>query len=215
MKPRAWIAICVSIFLPGCATEALWKSEGSRNTYREKVSSVLVAKDGTKLAVVCKEYHYFFDAPPVIVGTLSTIVQRHVEANFGTFVVDQFNNIKGGYTLYISAKAPEEAKDAARKLEFAQGLDGLLHAEGYLTGMRYSAGDVVVDGQGYSLSKNYFITVSAPRWGGIADLGRKAVLTPLAVLADGVIVMQGAALTMVALPFAAADTLFCKVSRGC
>ena len=187
---RLLLCFGLTILLCGCVTEWLWKGSIRQETYQERVSSVLISQDGKTLAVIGKDHHYLFEAPPVITRTLSSDYQKFTTAAFGTFSVavvwDGSEAIMGVYSLHIDSSATEEARTSAKSAGFAEDTEGRLTAEGALYGVRYSAGNVNLDSSAHRLMREYYVDVSAPSRD---DRTIKILLTPLAVLADGVIMM--------------------------
>jgi hypothetical protein len=187
---RLLLWLCLTAPLCGCVTERLWKGSIEHETYKERVSSVLISQDGKTLAVIGKDHHYLFEAPPVIARTLTSDYQKFTSAEFGTFSVavvwDGSEAIMGVYSLRIDSSATEQAKTSAKSLGFAEDAEGRLSIKGVLYGIRYGAGNVQIESRAHPLTREYFVEVSAPR---PADRTFKVLLTPLAVLADGVIVM--------------------------
>ncbi len=177
-----------ALALSGCFTHKLWSELPAYETYKESVSSVLVSQDGRNLVIVGKEHHYLFDAPPVIVRTLSSDYQKFVTARFGTFSVDSSQSIVGTYSLQIAPEATGEATASARRAGFVEDAQGRLSIDGILSGIRYSAGNVRIPASAHPLMREYQVDVSAPV-SSKDDMARKVLLTPLAVLADGVIVL--------------------------
>lgn len=199
MRVPMMAMLLASALLTGCATPQLWDSKPRFDTYRERISSVLVSQDGKTLVILGSDYHYIFEAPPAIVRTLTRDYQRYVEAGFGTFSVDESQRITGPYALHIRDDAPDSAKSSAKRAGFSEDALGTLRSDGVLTGTRYSAGNVRPEATARALNKEYYVNVRAPRPLN-ADLPRKLLLTPVAVLADGVIVIGTVALMVVALP---------------
>jgi hypothetical protein len=151
---------------------------------------VLISQDGKTLAVIGKDHHYLFEAPPVIARTLVSDYQKFTTAKFGTFSVavvwDGSEPIMGSYSLQIDSSATAEARNSAQKAGFAEDAEGRLSAGGLLHGIRYSAGNINLESSPHRLTREYYVEVTAPSK---ADRTAKILLTPLAVLADGVIVM--------------------------
>ena len=170
-----------SVLLSGCVTEQLWKSEPAQDAYRERVSSVLITKDGKTLVVVGKDHHYIFDAPPAIVRTLTSDYQKYVVASFGEFSVDGSQKIEGRYALQIGDGAPDEAKMSAWQSGFYRDPQGRVRADGVLAGKRYSAGDVKVETSTRALNREYFVDVRAPK-SGVGGPAGMAPLTPIVAL---------------------------------
>ena len=190
-KIRLLLYLSLATLLCGCVTERLWKGSIEHETYKERVSSVLISQDGKTLAVIGKDHHYLFEAPPVITRTLTSDYQKFTTAAFGTFSVavvwDGSEAIMGAYSLQIDSGATAEARNSAKGAGFAEDDEGGLKVQGVLHGIRYSAGNVSIESSAHRLTREYYIEVSAPRKADYPTV--KVLLTPLAVLADGVIVM--------------------------
>jgi len=187
---RPILYLCLATLLCGCVTEWLWKGSIEHATYKERVSSVLISQDGKTLAVIGKDHHYLFEAPPIITSTLTSDYQKFTTATFGTFSVavvwDGSEAIMGSYSLQIDPSATAEVRKSAKGVGFAEDAEGGLKVQGVLHGIRYGAGNVSIESRAHRLTREYYVEVSAPSK---ADPTAKVLLTPLAVLADGVIVM--------------------------
>ena len=92
---------------------------------------------------------------------------------------------------------------------------------GTLSGTRYSAGDVKVGASARPLNREYCVNITVQRSRG-ADIARKVLLTPVAVVGDGALVISAAAgaagaipLWAVSLPFSAAPLLLIGNSPNC
>lgn len=209
LAPLLWAAL-----LSGCATETLWKSKPASDDYVERVSSVLISKDGKTLVIVGSNYHYIFEAPPTIVRTLTSDYQRYVGASLGTFTVDGAQRLTGTFVLHLRDDAPDGAKTSAKNAGFVEDASGYLRSDGVLSGTRYDAGNVNIGADARALNREYHVNINVPRSQN-ADLPRKLLLTPLTVAVDGVLIAGGIALVVVAMPFVAAHEIVCRGTEKC
>lgn len=183
----------------GCITAAVM-SGGDRETYTETVDSVLVSADGKTLAVLGKDYHYLFEAPPAIKLLLQSDLRDVVEASFYGFAVDANQHIAGGYTLRLSKNASPEQRDKA----IAAGFKSLpsssdLTYNGTLTGTRYAANGIQATAASQKLRKTYTINISAEKSAGAkaASTAGKLLLTPITLAADGVLILVAVPLLLI------------------
>ncbi|MCG2575911.1 hypothetical protein LZ012_02755 [Dechloromonas sp. XY25] len=183
----------------GCITAAVM-SGGDRETYTETVDSVLVSADGKTLAVLGKDYHYLFEAPPAIKLLLESDLREVVDASFHTFMVDANQHISGGYFLRLGKNASPEQKDKALAAGFKpQPSGGTLTYNGTLSGTRYAANGIQATAASQKLRKTYTITISAEKSAGskAASTAGKLLLTPITLAADGVLILLAAPLLLI------------------
>ncbi|MBV8659627.1 MAG: hypothetical protein JO142_17540 [Burkholderiales bacterium] len=193
----------------GCATEALNKP----NTYTESVSSVLISQDQQKLVFIGRQYHYVFDAPPVLVQVLQSPVHQSVTSSLNSFHVDETSHITGQFALRVGPKTPDADKQVAANLGFQKyGDDGAgswYLYKGTLNGTRFGASDTGA-GNTQALNRTYQVTITESPTAG--QKAAKAVLSPVATAADGVMFIG-------ALPLLAVTTgmfaFACKGDTGC
>lgn len=183
----------------GCITAAVM-SGGDRETYTETVDSVLVSADGKTLAVLGKDYHYLFDAPPAIKLLLQSDLRDVVDASFHAFSVDASQRIGGGYTLRLGKSASPEQQDKALAAGFkAQPSSGTLTYNGSLSGTRYAANGIQATATSQKLRKTYTINISAEKSAGAkaASTAGKVLLTPITLAADGVLILVAVPLLLI------------------
>ncbi len=198
---RALILIGGAAAIPmsmGCVTTALL-SGGDRETYTETVDSVLVSADGKTLAVLGKEYHYLFEAPPAIKLLLQSDLRDVVDASFHGFSVDANQRISGGYFLRLGKNASPEQRDKAIAAGFKVLNSGDLSYNGTLNGTRYAANGVHATAASQKLRKSYTITISAEKSAGAkaASTAGKLLLTPITLAADGVLIILAVPLLLI------------------
>lgn len=165
--------------LSGCFTQRLFEPK----IYREKISSVLVSEDNKNLVIFTEQYHYIFDLPPELATVLKGELHSHVKASLFQFQVDAERHITGKYELLLPPDSPEHIKQVA----IAAGFDSSgISMNGELSGMRYDANGVHPPAN-LQLNQEYEVTISAEQTSG--EKAAKALLTPITVTADGVVVL--------------------------
>ncbi|MBS0417044.1 MAG: hypothetical protein JSR66_04990 [Proteobacteria bacterium] len=140
----------------GCVTTTPeWTS------YSETVTSVLISADEKQLAVVTRDYHYLFEAPPALVRTLKGSFHPDVIATLGGFRVFANGTMQGTVTLQLR-NAPADKMDEAVAAGFS--LMEPRHAALVvsLEGHRYKAGSFKPLPE-YQLNKSYQIAVEAEK----------------------------------------------------
>lgn len=164
--------------------------------YKENISSILVTSDGSKLVFVSDEYHYIFQSPQLLTDTFGASFYRSVRADFNQFYVSRSNGVSGSLDLILPADAPDADRAAAAASGFKcqhWGDREVCRVEVQMTGRRYAADGVLPTGKSQALNQSYSVYVSADE-----GAGAKVLLTPVTVAADGVLLVGGAALMMVA-----------------
>ena len=182
-----WSAL-LSLGMTGCAfTPKLIEKISNDASYTEKITSVLMTEDGTKLVFIGDDYHYIFDAPVGLLYSLSSSFRKSLFASFKEFRVDRNDRITGNVTISLDESASQEDRDAAIESGFNQRPASPV-LEFLLQGKRYNSGGVATGRVGYKLNYNYKVGVLEER--GSLEKAALTALTPVAVLADGVIVIM-------------------------
>lgn len=172
--------------LSGCVTPKLFEPR----VYREKVSSVLVSEDNQKLVIFTKDFHYIFDLPAELATVLKGSLHRHVKANIFQFQLDANGHITGNYRLLLSETASEEEKQTAYAIGFSR---KNAQMDGTLSGMRYDANGVQPPAT-LQLNQEYEVAIREERSAG--NKAGRALLTPVTVAADGVLVLAAVPLSI-------------------
>jgi len=187
----------------GCLTKRFYESDHAQRTYHEKVDSFLITEDGSTLVVLGEKYHYIFEASPNLKKVLLGSFRPMVVAHFPDFYVTTDNKITGNYTLYLDKDAPEEQRKSAIEAGFIDNnksdLSFFAHISelslsGHLEGTRYSAEGFPVIAQKYKFNIPYYVDITEEQ--SATKLAGKILITPILVLADGVLILGGAALML-------------------
>ena len=195
MERRAFVAGGLSslavLSTAGCLTPMLYGPA----KYDETALSFYVTEDGTKLVVVGEKHHYILDdiSPSLKHILLSPLELRTaVVADLSKFSVNSENVVTGDYTLSLQ----DTATEAQRRNAIAAGfVVPELTLSGNLKGQRYSAeGFRLPASDSQKFAHPYVVTVEEPR-----STTAKVLLTPLAVTADGILILAGTALLLLLL----------------
>lgn len=197
MNSRILIYIVSSLILlttTGCFTKKFIESDFYTGRYQELVDIFLVTGDKSKLVLLGEKYHYIFDADASVAKILNSSCLPLISIIFTDLRVKKDNRIIGNFTLTLALEeATDEQKKSAMDVGFAyDGKKLFMDMSGKLEGIRYSAAGFAEGSLGYkSNGPNYLDIVEET-----AELNTagKILLTPIAVLADGVLVLGGAAL---------------------
>jgi len=198
MNIKYFVGILSSLILlttTGCLTTRFYESDHASRAYHEKVDSFLMTEDGSKLVVIGEKYHYIFDASPNLKKVLLGSFRPMVMGNFSDFYVTQNNKITGNYTLDLYKKdATDEQRKSAIDAGFITNNNSELSLSGHLEGVRYSAEGFPEIDQRYKFNVPYYVDISEEQ--STAKLVGKILITPILVLADGVLILGGAALLL-------------------
>jgi len=207
-------AVGITGILTGCVTESLFKDD----RYGEELSSVLISEDSKKIVFIGKNYHYIFDAPPILVKTLTASFHKSVSALLSNFHVDGEGNVKGDVTLTLSIKAPDQDKLAAMELGYRKGT--ILNSGYYceyrvtLTGIRYKSNGIQPQLVSQKLNRTYNVNVIAEQSAG--EKAAKALLTPITVAIDGALLIGAIPLVLVgAIAITTVVTVECHDKPNC
>ena len=207
MKRRRFLALSIgaaSGLVAGCHNfGSITDSWLADSNYEETLTAFLITQDGKKLVVIGKRYHYIFDLPPQLHTVMTAPYRPKLHTVFDGFVA-QGDKISGRYTMMLSKKDAPAGSDT-RERALADGFqddDYNRFAEsGSISGTRYmpSALDSATIPQAFNAQYEVFV-VEKPTPAGKAV---KLALSPIAMAADGGLVLVEVALTPIALVFLA------------
>ncbi|MFI3218923.1 MAG: hypothetical protein QX189_07360 [Methylococcales bacterium] len=186
-------AVGITALLTGCEVGRVTKSlfKDVSHSYAEAVSSVLISEDRKTIVFIGKNYHYIFDAPSILVKTLTANFHKNVSALHGGFHVDNEGIVKGGLTLSLNIKAPEQDKLSALEMGYTKrivpNVGYFCEYEVNLTGVRYKSNGIEPTLVSQKLNKTYVFNVIAEQSSG--EKAAKASLTPITVAIDGVLLI--------------------------
>jgi len=190
--------IFISIInISGCITSNLHKDY----IYTEFVQTIAISSDQRKIAVIGEEFHYIFDAPPNLINLINSEYKEYLGASFQSFVVDSNNKIKGDYVVSVRSRDKLTNQDINKfnlKLSCKSGRSHCL--EGTLEGIRYKAAKLNIDDRYnfQSLNNNYRVKIT--KSDNTYDKIAKAVITPIAMTADGILIIGTVVLLPIIIP---------------
>lgn len=175
----------VAAILSGCTARLYANTQ-----YTETISSILISQDNKKIVVIGMSYHYVFDAPDVLIRTLTSSFHKSVKGDLSGFTIDSSNAITGDYLLKIEKEASEQEKLEAIAVGFVKSGEDLIF-NGKLNGFRYSAGGIIggMRESKDSLRLNKIYTVKIFTKQSTGEKVEKLLLTPVTVAADGVLLI--------------------------
>jgi len=182
------LAALLSLGMAGCVvTPALKKMIKKDTSYAEEFTSVLISKNEKKMVFIGDRYHYIFNAPVVLSSSLQSSLRKSLYFFIEDFWVDKNNYTFGKITIVLSKSASQDDKEEAIELGYNERTAGPPALVILLKGKRYRSGGVATDGVEYKLNYSNVTVVLEPR----SSLNKAALtaLTPITVLADGVIVI--------------------------
>lgn len=165
----------------------------SDSSYTEEVASILMSEDGKKLVFIGEDYHYIFDAPVELSHSLRSSFRESLFAKFKEFRVDKNNHVVGKITISLDESASKEDKNEAITLGYDERpvTPALVRS---LQGKRYRSGGVAIARIGYKLNYTYQVNVLEER--GSLEKAALTAATPIAVLADGTLILVGVPLVI-------------------
>jgi len=174
----------------GCFTSMLY----GPHKYDETALSFYMTEDGSKLVVLGEKYHYILDdvSPSLKHILLSPLELRTVVvADLSNFSVNSDNVVTGDYKLSLQDTATEVQRRNAIDAGFVV---PELTLSGNLKGQRYSAEGFRLPKDTQKFARPYVVSIDEPR-----SMTAKILLTPLAVTADGILILAGTALVLLIL----------------
>ncbi|MEH6566397.1 MAG: hypothetical protein V7756_13800 [Halopseudomonas sp.] len=183
--------IAVLFLAGGCVTSELYKTR----EYTETLDAVMVSADEQWMVVLTPDHHYVFPLPEVVRKTFAAEFHDQVNASFEGFSVSSMQRVSGQYRFSIR-RAREADRSAALAIGYHAEGDRLVF-EGSVDGTRYPANGLRVDEsmQTQALNRPYQIRVEESLRPHL--LGLRTLVTPLAVMADGLLVIFSVPLVVV------------------
>jgi hypothetical protein len=165
-------------------TQSLWKGG-----YKEKFRQFLVSNDGRHIVFISKKYHYVFDDNSNLLQQLLVLDRDHVvtiDDEKTHIVVDRLDNLSSHITIKtFDLNLSEQQLDLLKFLGFKKlEEEGVLFLEVQLKGKRYPADK---DSNSYFALLKEFYEIEIYRSPTLLGEVEKIVLTPVAVVADTVI----------------------------
>lgn len=181
--------LLISFLLISCAptTNYIW----GKSTYKEKIGSFLVSKDGKNLVIVGEKYHYIFNLDNKLKNILISEKRKLLKPSFSYFTVDNENNIFGKYTLYYSNKDNNHQKwfkkNGFKSYTKKNKKQYKYSFSGHVKGKRYSTNKKI--NSSFNFNKTYSLEIEEPT-STLGYLG-KLLATPITIAADGVLSVTG------------------------
>ena len=197
------IALSFLIFGGACFTSALYDNpaEDTRN-FVEEVSTFLITQDGKSLIVAGKQHHYIFAINDTLKFILNWSEKKRIKTAFQNFAIRSNQSVSGMYTLTVNDGqdlAPEIKKLLLSKGFSENKSQNTLEHHGWLQGTRYLA-DKFKMPAAMQLNQKYSINMTEYQPSASAIV-KRILLTPLAVAADGALIVIGGGLAVMAAPF--------------
>lgn len=195
------IAFGFLIFGGACFTPALYeKSAEETRNFVEEVSTFLITQDGKNLIVAGKQHHYIFTANNTLKFILTWPEKKRVKAAFHDFSVRSDQSVSGTYELVVKddQNLTAEMKQQLLSKGFAENkAEKTLRHHDWIQGTRYSADKFKMPAT-MQLNQKYTINMSEYQPSASATI-KRILLTPLAIAADGLLILGGVPILMFSL----------------
>jgi hypothetical protein len=189
------IACAFLIFGGACFTPLLYDEPIKANrSFTEEVASFLITEDGKKLIVIGKNHHYIFTANDTLKFIMHWSERKRVKASFSSFNIKNDQSLTGSYklTIPIQTELPSEIRQQLIAKGFTHNpRRKTLSYQGTLQGQRYVADQFKIPNS-LMLNKTYRIHMTEASPLSATRVVKRIVLTPLAVAADGLLLLGGA-----------------------
>lgn len=196
-------ALSFLIFGGACFTPALYREStvASRN-FIEEISTFLITQDGKQLIVAGKQHHYIFAVNDTLKFILTWPEKKRVKAAFQGFSVRSDQSVSGMYTL--SVDYGQDLSPEMKKLLLSKGFSDnkagkKLYHSGWLQGTRYLADKFELPAT-MQLNQNYSINMTEYQPSASTTI-KRILLTPLAIAADGLLILGGMPVLLFAVLF--------------
>jgi len=183
------IAILIISNLSSC-TMKIWE----KTQYEENLKNLYITKDGKKIVIVGKKYHYVFDDESgELIKLLSWKSRSKLEIENYDFRISEVNKISGSITL--KTKTPKERNNILNKNEksFLKKL-GFFNSSSFevifkkkidIFGNRYSPKSIENFDVATALNTEHKLNIEVADY---ADKTKKIILTPVAIVGDGLMI---------------------------
>ena len=199
-------ALAACILGGACVTVSNEKRiEREYRAARDYVSSFLISQDQKTLIVIGQEYHYFLNLTPQIKGILQHPARPQMDASFPELQLNPDHVVVGQYRLQIpTAKwdaLPIDQQTSLRQLGFAPaGNLGYYLLTGKLSGKRYGAQGFKLPTTMSTFNQPYYVQLRYT-YVPLSKTADKILTTPLAVTADGLMIVGLTAGAIIVAPF--------------
>jgi len=191
----AWSLLHVTLAGAGCSSTP----KITRQTYTEKVSTVMITQDKKQFVILGERYHYIFYAPADLVALLGSPLKAKATARFQPFKVQVDGDTTGDFHLTLPADLSEDEVAQAKSMDFERQADGTWWHDGTLEGKRYIQGHTLRTGRIHAnLSHTYEISVEAEETAG--EKAAQDMASPIAATADGMLMVYFAVLVPILIP---------------
>jgi hypothetical protein len=194
MNRRSFLAACsiaalgsvAGCVIQGGVTDSLLTKANAHDyrDYTETVDHILITTDGKKIIFIGPTYHYIFDAPEHFQELLASPLHAKMTAEFLNFMVYPSSAVQG--TIKLKLEKPDQNDQALMQTYGFTGADKKVIE---LRGTRYNAGNFEMPSNLQPLNQPYQVAVTEQ----LSTQSKKplVLLTPLALAADGVLVLIG------------------------
>ncbi|MCK4492733.1 MAG: hypothetical protein KAU26_01640 [Methylococcales bacterium] len=181
------------MFSGACFTPLVYKDKTQH--YQEEISSFLITKDSKKLIVIGKEYHYIFPAEETLKFIATWSNKAQIRAAFSSFNIKTDQSLSGTYTFNIGDKQyplSPKIKNLLVSKGFKPhlGIKNMMTYKGQLQGTRYLIGTLKIP-KTLKLHKTYQVGMIEEQVLSASEVTKRILLTPLALGADGIILLGG------------------------
>ncbi|MGH8085447.1 MAG: hypothetical protein ACREPV_09250 [Lysobacter sp.] len=180
------IALAAPLVMSGCATEMLRTMDHPPSTYSEQIDAVLISQDLKSIVVIGGTYEYIFRDTATLSKIIRSKVHKHLSGEFSGFRIEARNHVRGNLFLTLGS-SDDHITEEARALGFRQKATGELYIHIDMSGLRYKKNPGVTIGEAHKLNRRYSVNVAVPA--GVNP--GKLLLTPVALAADGALVLLG------------------------
>ena len=183
------IAILIITNLTSC-TKKLWE----KTQYEENLKNLYITKDGKKIVIVGKKYHYVFDDESgELIKLLSWKSKSKLEIENYDFQINEINKITGSIALKTktlkehNSNLNKNEKSFLQKLGFVNSgsKEVIFKKKIDIFGNRYSPKSIENFDVATSLNHEHKLNIEVADY---ADKTKKIILTPVAIVGDGLII---------------------------
>ncbi len=206
MNRQAWIisgALAFCVFGGACATMSNQKRLDAQQIHTDRVSQFLITQDQKTLIALGQQHHYFLALTPKMKRILQHPARHLMHARFADFDLQRNQHLQGSFVVSISESAylslPLDQQQSLKQIGFSN-ISHQYTANGELTGQRYSALGFHAPSSLQAFNNPYNIRVKY-QYDTLGKTVDRLISTPLAVTADGVLVVGVAAAAVIAAPF--------------
>lgn len=198
---KVWVLVCCLMFMVfggACITMDMWdKTNYDKQELVEETATYFMSKNTRLMVILGEKQHYVLNTPYHLKTIMKTPFAKHIKINFGRVTAYTHNNTAEG-TMEISINkknlSPAEIKQLEEWNFITTGKDNVHHAYYFYRGDYYDKGNFELPSHFQDHKDAQLKVVLKTKKN---EVVKKALLTPVTLVADGVLAVVGIPLFLI------------------